>query len=713
MLFAYIFNYLCSLLTVLCITVNAYGSINKCNELLQKHIVENYELKSVLDQNHPAIVAILKNLKKISIKKNKIQIIDALKFQAFVNDINDSLPGKFQINPYNGMFHLMYIEQGKFYYLDIQVRDNKVVISERVPTSPEYMSSFDPSNLEKRFRRPDGMSLIGFERAYDGLIIPIFSESNSLTEFRDMRSYQADVFSGFDPKVAGAAKRIAMEVPLYPIKIKSILKTDKLNIDILPDELKNLILSNHTLTTVPSLRSIAPKFQSPDIYPDYQNYTALIIGDNSGQGRTGVLMKNGIPILVRIKAKEYFIEIKGVGLASQAYIEEMIHPRMTFSTRLGRANHEQVIREFEGYNVISTLDQNNERLSRPIIGLELPEYSAREQIFEGVVTTRSAQFSGQIFRLAASTRRLAYSDNSAFGKRYSQRPILLKKAQEYYGKIIARLRVQPVSNAFIHNSPHPQNFIYFPLTDDFVITDFSDIHQVEPRAYLRFKLPDIDQYLIFKDRSSRLAFLNGVKAELNKQGLWSAALEELESVKFSTEELTDHLVKELLVLFILKSNDPNLIREKLLPHVDKPNFHLLEIIHQDTHALANQGQYLEIAFRHYLRELRHIEKGLILIENSKSTEENFIEFQSQIQKARSTLTQIIDQVSQFYKSEKLLKMPWSKNLMTYVRIMSAYRKNEAEAYDLLTIYRDPALPLNVEIVENDELSKYILEHVSN
>lgn len=663
-----------------------------------------YQLGDELEATHPAVRLIAKNLNHLTYPKRSPHrnFIDVVRFQIFITQINSELPGKFQIYPYNGEFHLVYVENNQVYFLNMNVRGSRILLTKRVPMGLDGFRS-----RAKRFVRPRGMVLVGLERGYDGAIIPMFSDSSSLSEFRDLRKYKSNFLSGFDPEAHSRLPRFVKEVPLFPIKSEGIVHLKPEDLQILPVDVRELLTSGHTLTTIPSLRGIAEKYQSPELYARFQNYSALIIADEHGQGRTGILLNEGIPVLVSVEGKEYFIEIKGVGLATQAPIAEMVHPRGHFRIRLGRASIEQVHREFEGYSVFRQNSSDGSELSRPIAGVALPEFSDREKEYLGD-KDESDDLSGQIFRLAFSSRRLAYTDNPAYGVDYSDRPKLLRMAQEYYGRVLARLRLLSPGQAFMHNSPHPQNLIYDPLTDQFSLTDFSDIHKVEGYDVMRMELPDIDQFLVFKNRESRSALLRGIRSELEPRGLWTPAMQALEGKLFSQKHLTDGIVSELLIRFLLESENGQAIRDCLIPRFYKASYHLTEILEGDGHAVSNQPHFLEIAFRLNINHLVQVENSLRRIEGSRSLAPQFSEFQNQATAARARVTRLIQDARSLYNREASKgDDAWTGPVVGYATQMQAIHQREAAIYDTITEYRSADTPTNLTMAQGTSLAQWL------
>lgn len=660
-----------------------------------------------LAASHPAVVIIKKNLQTLLSSQNKNEL-DPIRLQAFINTINDKLPGTFQVYPYDGKLRLLYIEGGQVFFLDTNVATGvKLSISQSFFVAND--STDGPDVLRRRFKRPPGMFLVGFERAYDGAIIPMFSDSAHLTEFRDMSAYNGSGFLGIFADVAGheAPPRVAMEVPLIPVKTKAVLNRDESAFKSLPHELQGLIESGYTLTTEPSLRGIAGKYYADGPDSALYHYSALIVGDERGQGRTGVLLKDGIPVLVKIDGKECFIEIKGVGLATQAPIENFVHSRREGSIRLGRAYKDEVEREFKWGNLLRTKIFQNGDLSRPFMGVLLPEFVAREQRYLDQ-DVNDTVLAGQVFRFSSSTRRMAYSKNSAYGPSYNRRPILRQKALEFYGELFARLHLVPPQSASMHDSPHPQNFIYFPVEDRFVITDFSDIDAIERYDYLTPELPNVDQYLAFKDPKSRASLLRGMRKVLEPQGLWTPSLQQLEDGKFSRGKLTATLTSEILVPFVLETNDPSYIRDMVVPRIYDPPFHILEIIKEDPRVKINQGEFLEIAFRHYLRSLRGRLQIIQLVVDSKSLPARFGEFQKQNIKAVDALERLIRRVQGFYSGQgQRGGGGWQKELVVYVRACQKFMEEEAAIYDTITAFRDPEAGSNLETVKQNELADFL------
>ncbi len=656
-----------------------------------------------LPSDHPALIALQRNMDRLK-RRPKDSHIDDAKTLAFIQTLNDGLPGAFELVPQFQGFTLAYSERGRQYFIEFR--------SWGPEAQTFYPIGVDPN---KRFEgRPEELtSLVGFERDALGRIQALYSDSRHLTEYRDMSGFGDPGLAGlFDanPKDHEALPRTAMEVPLAAVKIAGWIKKDEGFVRDLPYDLRRLLQSGYTLTTWPSLAGIARDYQDNDRLapnPHSPSYSALIIAADDGQGRTGVVMQDGKPIIVERGGKEYFLEIKGIGLATQAPIRERVHKRSGHSIRSGRASAEQVKREFEGHEMVLESGLDGRALAEPVLGLTLPEFANSEDVYQG--DDEGRELAGQVFRLAPSTRRMAYSDNAAYGPAYSKRPLLLERAIEYYGEIFARLRLEPPDKASMHESLHPQNLVYSPWDKTFAVTDFSDIHRVDPHYYLYPDMPDIPEYQAFRTAENRAALLRGIKKGLEPRGLWTDGLRALENRRFDMGEFLRVVTAEVLVPQFLAQSDAATIHKQFVPTARTP-YHLAKILQGEAHAVQARDSYLEITFRLWQRDLgRDLERiGMASAARVEGGQPALL--RDQARAAEKRVRALRAKIAKFYAAEESKgEGKWKDDLAVYARIALSYVEEEAAIYDSVTAYRAPGATSNLDAARTSDLAKFVAQ----
>lgn len=659
------------------VALPALGS--NCHTILQ--LARSQEME--LGDDHPVTKVLRAFEKKITSGDAHHRWIDQTLVIANLDKINAKINGRLAAYPYDGDIKFYYQEAGKIFYLTKRMERHEpeeLILSSEKPDrhAPRY------DDMIKRFSRDyPGLGVVGYERAYDGNIVPILAPSNRLTEYRDMSGYSGDLFS--DPSSHQALARETMEVPLIPIRAK-IRSTIDLPHN-LPRELRDLLKSQMTLTTAASVRGLSQKNIVSRRVPAFTGWSAFMIGSHDGQGRTGVLQKDGIPILVERDGQEYFIELKGVGLASAAPRADLIHHRRQAGyIRLGRMDVEQVDREMAANAHFDRSYFAQNYAPQPIIGVQLPEFAKIEAI-HGVdpfhkSRPKAQDFTGQVYRLADTTRRMAYADNPAYGPRYTQKADLLHKAQYAYGKLYAELRFENPARPLEHHSPHPQNFTVSPNGQELGITDLSDIHPVSQKDLARATAPaltDVEQYSVFKNLAGQKRFLLGVKSVLERKGLWTARLEALFQQRTSGEKFRAILREEVIIPLHLKTQGLS----SLIPAPPiSGNFHLMNVLNGNEDALLNQGLYLEIAVRHSMQNIKNHINKLASLGKSTPIRDSLKNDLKSISQAASQLTKVLKDLGVFHQAQN--EQAWTADAPEVARLLFASLQQQAAIADGLS-----------------------------
>ena len=222
--------------------------------------------------------------------------------------------------------------------------------------------------LRRRFQIPPGMHLLGFETNFWGHIVPVFSPSKKFTEYRAMHFYPH--YKSYDDQFQERSEKIAEIVDLLSIPHMGMVEEGG-SFNALPGPLRKLHRENKTLTT--------PIRLSPELAKDAHPspFSALMISSpSSGEGRVGVIMQDGIPLMTRDGEQEYIFEAKGIGLGSN-YEGEIFVFRNLGQAKLGRTAESGVERELDSYRRLLSVHpfspEELVHLPRPVVGVKIFE----------------------------------------------------------------------------------------------------------------------------------------------------------------------------------------------------------------------------------------------------------------------------------------------------------------------------------------------------
>ncbi len=635
-----------------------------------------------LGDDHPVTKVLRSFESKIMSGTKDNRDIDQALIVANLDKINQKLEGRLATYPYNGKIVFYYEEGGKPFFLEVSQEDQKpkIILSSEEPPWHKRRGG----ELSERFSpNYPGLTVVGYERAYDGNIVPILASSNRLSEFRDMSGYSGGFM--FNPASHEALAREIIEVPLIPIRAKTRSSLE-LPHDF-PSELSDLIKSDMTLTTLPSLQGLSERNIVSKKVPTFAKWSAMVIGSHDGQGRTGVLLKNGAPVLIKNGGKEYFLELKGIGLASSAPRKELIHSRQAGNIRLGRMNVDQVDREMAANSNLDSVFFDENDAPKPLAGIQLPEFSFFEMVHGddrfSKARPEAKDLSGQVYRLASTTRRMAYADNSAYGPRYTKKSDLLGRAQYAYGKLFAELRFKNLEQPLEHHSPHPQNFTVSYDGRRLGVTDLSDIHPVEKWDVDHARAPalrDLAQYSIFKNLAGQNNFLSGIKEVIEKQGLWTNRLEDLFQNKVTGEKFRTILREEVIIPLHVKSRD---LRSLVPTPPISGNYHLMAVVKGDAHALYSRGEFLEIAVRHSIKGIDTDIREFESLVNSTPLQASKTEELKLLSKTVERLKKVRSELKAFYKEQA--SQNWTSDTKTIARFLFGSMEQQATVADELSI----------------------------
>ncbi len=284
------------------------------------------------------------------------------------------------------------------------------------------------------FKTTEKPILMGFMRDNEEKIQPIFSNVNKFQSVRETIS----IFAGrWEPN------RVMSEIPLRIVGQADGLEIIQTKVsddwENLPEELKAIIKGKKVLIT--SNRS------------ENNGYSVLMAVTpsskyESSKGRSGVLLKNGFPIVIEINGKEFLVEIKGVGNPDGGF-------DITDQLLRGGAQREESERE---WNSLEMKRKAGKKFETGDTVRALADIDFRNKGLE----------QGYLIRLSPGSIRATYNDNVAFP---------FKKEKENVRKVVYSMGEQMgefFSEEFVPAS-HPENLIVVNDGESFIFTDYSDI----------------------------------------------------------------------------------------------------------------------------------------------------------------------------------------------------------------------------------------------
>ncbi|MBF0571999.1 MAG: hypothetical protein HQL12_09045 [Candidatus Omnitrophica bacterium] len=292
----------------------------------------------------------------------------------------------------------------------------------------EIGSRFDSKHKEN----PNRSILIGLTRDSDGKIQPIFSDSG---ELRSNREFNGIWGLGWN------SNRQVQEIPLSVLGVTKSQVNKTGYWDSIPKEIADLFESGKILVT-----SNKPAKNGPT----KSHYSVLMAvtpesGNHKSEGRSGVILRNGLPVVVNIEGKEFILEIKGLGNAQGGFDADYHFLR-------GGAQPIESQREFESLQMIRKTKGDSVRAVAEINF----SVDGREQ--------------GYLIRLSPGSIRATYEDNPALSIKDEEQSKRVRQISRDMGKQMGEF----FSQGFIPIS-HPENLIDVNGGERFIFTDYSDI----------------------------------------------------------------------------------------------------------------------------------------------------------------------------------------------------------------------------------------------
>ena len=382
----------------------------------------------------------------------------------------------------------------------------------------------NPIEIQQRFdkkRTPERRILMGFMRDSKEQIQPIFS---NLAAFQSTREIEAAIFifwTGWNPQ------REIRNIPLDLLgknKGVSVIAINKtVDWQALPDDLRALFEKGTILVTSSTGRG--------------SGYSVLMAvtpqnGRDKSEGRSGVLLKDGLPIVIEINGKEFLLEIKGVGNAEGGFDADYRFLR-------GGAQVSETEKE------LGSLEMKRK------VGRAFNEGDAVRAVAELNFTIDGRQ-QGYLIRLSPGSVRATYNDNVALqlGKNKADR--VSKVAQD-----MGRQMGEYYSEGFVATS-HPENLVVVDEGRSFIFTDYSDIlpihifpTELEGRDYdlygvIRASLHTVTEIPGYKKYGGFESFLKGLADGLLEAGKITAT-DKIELIGLSNfDQIRDFLWKKFM-----------------------------------------------------------------------------------------------------------------------------------------------------------------------
>ena len=469
--------------------------------------------------------------------------------------------------------------------------------------------------IKRRFdtrKTSESNILIGFMRDSKDRIQPVFSNSSEFQSTRELKTQMGIVLfgTGWNPG------REAREIPLTILGKKEgvhLTKLDKTNDWLmLPDEIKEIFNNGNILVT-----------SSSKLDNRYSVLMAVTPGNqrDRSKGRTGILLKDGVPIIIKIKDKEFIVEIKGVGNAEGGFDAD-------YEVLRGGAQIEESEREFNGLETKRKIGKgfNQGETVRAVSHIDFRMDDSREQ--------------GYLIRLSPGSVRATYNKNVAF--KTLERAERVKKVAYSMGKQMAEF----FSEGFIPCS-HPENLIVVDIDRKFIFTDYSDIilinvfptelegHSYDLYEVIRSSLNTVTEISGYKEHGGFKTFKEGLAGGLEEAGKISRD-EKSKLIGLSDfEEIRDFLWKRFFASDYYKAREiygwtPTFFRY-LQDSVDAKGF-ISKIVEEAREKYEDNRIYREINFQkkeecrkenQLLENTGFTAKGIIAVTNSDEARRSF------------------------------------------------------------------------------------------
>jgi len=275
------------------------------------------------------------------------------------------------------------------------------------------------------------------------------------------------------------SERVMQDIPLYISAEKVIERSNTDDYRFLPKHLIETLGAGMLRT-------------SGEIETDYSILMSVTEhnGDAPPEGRTGVLLYKGEPVISEIHDKEFIIEIKGVGCPDGNNTRKKEMSRSGYfgqsTKRYGSATKSEGKRELEN------LELQREKKSITFLsgeGVRAAGLMVYKNEVEYGRCSEDRQDQTYLLRLAPSSVRSSFNHNPAFPKVKKRNVTLATTLGEHYAELAQ------LEGTLLHSTIHPENILFTGTR--YVLTDFADcrrIDQIEdPHDFLRQVLDKISE----------------------------------------------------------------------------------------------------------------------------------------------------------------------------------------------------------------------------
>lgn len=350
---------------------------------------------------------------------------------------------------------------------------NLCIVSYRSKIDPTKL--IDPNVFKVRLLSTGkpGQVLLGFESDNEGKLMPVWADSK---DFQSIRHVQTNGFFG------ATGWNHLREAILVRAKFSqhSILNKRKDNEQVFPEEIEKHLLQGSILETDQPQGPLTYERLIELINSIKEEWHVLMMAASPNEnesmtkmeGRTGVILKNGIPFGASFKNEgEVVLEQKGIGLPAGGYQNPI---RTTHGNISGGVSGVTANQEF-------SVGQNLKDLTRVRIPL-IAEY-------EGLFGKQ-----GVVFRWAPGTRRSSFSYPEE-GK-YDSSTSYLKSHASDLSVILGKTIVQIISRGYLPRL-HMENFVVSANSKKVDLTDFADIHPLSKLVRSIEFIPNLISHLDF------------------------------------------------------------------------------------------------------------------------------------------------------------------------------------------------------------------------
>lgn len=213
-------------------------------------------------------------------------------------------------------------------------------------------------------------------------------------------------------------------------------------------------------------------------------------GSNPPEGRTGVLLYKGEPVIVDINGKQFVVEIKGVGCpdGNNSRKEEMTRSGYFGQSvkRYGSATKSEGTRELQNLELQRKKESRTFNQGDAVRAVGLIIY-ANDVDYGWDAEKRQDQ--AYLIRLAPSNVRSSYNSNPAFPQVANREILLATTLGQHYAELAS------LEGILLHSTIHPENILFTGAR--YVLTDFADCRRLDqledPHDFLKQVLEKVSE----------------------------------------------------------------------------------------------------------------------------------------------------------------------------------------------------------------------------